>query len=345
MKEILAVFVALMATISVGLALTATPPDWLEKMGPNTTYTYGDYSTIRAITENGFTPQTLNSKLTFATNGIAADIDQTAATSIVGTPEGITRQLLGQKASASVAEAPGLKIDAENDGSATTLVMNIAKDQTALFSGKLVSAPIGILEQGVDAPFDGTGPDDKPDQNGQIGYDDWYGGQHNLSWLDLTGNPAKWTATFDDTASLKAKDANGEDVTLKQAVTDAKVTVTAQATSQSDVANVVEIIDPNCVGFGELWTLNPDGTTNLIGPGHINPDDWTGGSAQLTEAAAGMSSALTLTDSQLMVQGNVFDFRTMDGSFGLDGAFADAVLTPGSTINVDLDGDMDAWWE
>ena len=61
------------------------------------------------------------------------------------------------------------------------------------------------------------------------GSDDYYGGNHMLTWLDLTGTPASWTATFNDKGSLTATDANKESVTLKQSLVDAKVTVSAEA--------------------------------------------------------------------------------------------------------------------
>lgn len=344
--KLIAAIVALLAATSIGMALDATPPAWIEEMQPGADYTYGEYATVRAVAEDGFTPQTMNSKLYFKTDDVEANVDQTVATSINGKPEGTTRQLLEQSASAYVASWDPLKIDAEKDASKTTLIMNMEKDQTAMFSGKMVSDISETLGTGVDAPFDGIGANDKIGPNGQQGLDDYYGGGHMLAWLDLTGTPASWTATFNDQGSLKATDANKNPVTLKQSLVDAKVTVSAEARDPNMPAtsNVVEITDPNCVGHGELWTLNPDGSTKLIGPGHLVPSDYTG-TAQLTEAAAAVSSDVTLTDKELQVLGNTYDIRTMDGSFGLDGAFANAVLTQDSIVNVDLNGDMDFWWE
>ena len=100
--KLIAAIVALLAATSIGMALDATPPDLLEEMRPGADYTYGEYATLRAVAEDGFTPQTLNSKLYLASGDAEADVDQTVATSIAGTPVGVTRQLLAQSASAYV---------------------------------------------------------------------------------------------------------------------------------------------------------------------------------------------------------------------------------------------------
>ena len=42
MKLFVALVVALIATISVSMALDASVPAWLEKMGPGETYTHGE---------------------------------------------------------------------------------------------------------------------------------------------------------------------------------------------------------------------------------------------------------------------------------------------------------------
>jgi hypothetical protein len=336
----------------MGMALDATPPEWLEDMGPGDSITSAQYGTLRAVVEeDAFTPEELNSKLTLTAGDLTFDIDQTVATSIDGTPEGVTRQLLKQNALASVQKWPSLGIDAEVDDAATTLVMNMKKDQSAWFSGKMVSTIAEELVKGYDAPFDGIGippaGNDQPNPNGvgqYIGFDDQYGGGHQLAWLDLTGNPAAWTATFNDEGSLTTTDANGKSVSLKQSLVDATVTVSAEARDPDVKAtNLISIIDPGCSGFGDLWTLNPNGVTTFVGKGDLVASDYDG-SAQLTEAAASVSSDVTLTDHEVQLLGSVYDIRTMDGSFGLDGAFADAVLTEDSIINVDLDGDMDFSW-
>ena len=361
MKRMLALLVALMAiSMSGALALTATPPDWLEEMQPGATYTYGEYGTLRAVTEDdAFTPQTLNSKLTFASGDVSADIDQTVATSVAGTPEGVTRQLMQQSASAFVAQWPTIAVDAENDDGTTTLIMNMQKDQSALFSGKIVSENGDpTLHSATDSPFDGLGADDQVDPN-HYDYqasDDPYGGNHINNWYEFTTTPASFTATFDDTGSLTTTDANGESVTLKQKLEGAQVVVSATAASPyQDNGGLMQLSAP-CVGQGEIWHIAPDGTLTLYAdnPGHpSDPSLWPvlpvpaadTSSAQLTEAAASVTSGVTLTDKEIDILGSVYDVRTMDGDFGLDGAFANAVLTQGSTINVDLDGDMDFWWE
>lgn len=348
MKRMLALLVTLMAvTMSGALALTATPPDWLEEMQPGATYTYGEYGTLRAVTEDdAFTAQTLNSKLTFASGDVSADIDQTVATSIAGTPEGVTRQLMQQSASAFVAQWPTIAIDSENDDGTTTLIMNMQKDQSALFSGKIVSEGTAVLKQGTDAPFDGLGVNDLDDPNhlDYKGSDDPYGGNHINSWYEIVGSPASFTTTFDDTGSLTTTDANGETVTLKQELDGAKVVVSAAAASVADTNGGLVLLSAPCIGAGEIWQIAPTGVETLTGLTSL-PVPTSSSSAQLTEAAASVTSGVTLTDKEIDVLGTVYDVRTMDGDFGLDGAFANAVLTEGSTINVDLDGDMDFWWE
>ena len=348
--KLIAAIVALLAATSMGMALDANPPTWLEEMGPGDSLTSAQYATLRAVVEDdAFTPQSMNSKLTLAANDLTFNIDQTVATSIDGTPEGVTRQLLKQGAFASVEKWPSLGIDAEVDDATTTLVMNMKKDQSAWFSGKMVSDISETLDSGTDAPFDGLGAADKPTPTVGGGFndpqeDDAYGGGHNLNWIDLTGSPASWTATFNDQGSLTTTDANGDPVSLKQSLVNAKVTVSAiaQDPSMTSVPNLVKIVDTNCVGNGQTWVLNPDGTT-VISQTPLELTDYDG-SAQLTAAAAAVSSDVTLSDHEIQLLGSVYDIRTMDGSFGLDGAFADAVLTEDSIINVDLDGDMDFWW-
>jgi len=347
MKLAIAIAVALLATVSMGMALSAKAPAWLEDMGPGETYTYGDYSTqLATVDEDTFVPQTLNSKLTFTADGVSADVDQTVSTSIMGTPEGINRQLLEQSAAAYVYQNDeGLTVDSENDDTATTLVMNICKEQNALFSGKIVSNTASELVYGVDAPFDGTGANDKPNTYGQIGLDDAYGGGHGLAWLDLTGEPAAFVTTYNDDATLTANAGTENEVSLRQSVVDAKVTVSANAVGEGGVPNLVQIVDPYCVGVGETWVLNPDGSEQNLGKiGDLQPGEWEG-SAQLTEAASSIHSDVTLTDKEVMILGDIMNFRTMDGSAGLDGAFANAITSADSKMNIDLDGDMDFWWE
>ena len=337
MKLFVALVVALIATISVSMALDASVPAWLEKMGPGETYTHGETAIETAAVADGtFVPQSLNSKLTFVgTGGVSASIDQTVGTALSGTPVGINRQLLQQDAAAYVYTKKGLAIDAENDASATTLVMNIVKDQNALFSGKVVSTPSEVLVNGIDAPFDK-----------QAGADDPYGGGHNLVWLALTHSPADFTTTYNDDATLTANSETGT-VSLRESVKDATVTVSANANAPSgfSVPNEFEIKDGGCVGNGETWTLNSDGTGIDLGRiGDLAPSA-VAGSAQLTEAASSISSDVTLQDQQVMIKGNVMNFRTIDGTAGLNGAFANAITSPHSTMDVNLDGNMDFWWE
>jgi hypothetical protein len=321
-------------------------------MGPGADLTHGEYATLRAVVEDGFTPQTLNSKLYLKSDDVEADIDQTVATSIAGSPVGVTRQLLKQSASASVLQVPSLAIDAEKPAEKTTLVMGMEKDQSAVFSGMIVSKNVDPkLHSAQDAPFDGIGVDDKV--SGQYsdsqGFDDPYGGKHINNWYEFTTTPASFTATFDDTGSLKTTDANGESVTLKQKLDGAKVEVSAIA-APYQTGGLVQLSSP-CVGQGEIWQLNPDGklalyedNPNAQGNVPVLPVPTDSSSAQLTEAAAAVSSNVVLEDKEVEILGTVYDIRTMDGSFGLEGAFANAVLTEDSIINVDLDGDMDFWW-
>jgi len=355
--KLIAAIVALLAATSIGAALDPVPPDWLEEMGPGADLTHGDYSTYRAVVEDGFTPQTLNSKLYLKSDDVEANIDQTVATSIAGSPVGVTRQLLTQSAQANVLTVPGLKIDSENGAAKTTLVMNMEKDQSAVFSGMIVSEHSDpILRSATDAPFDGLGANDKVSgvYSDYQGSDDAYGGNHINSWYEFDTTPASFTATFDDTGSLTATDANSESVTLKQKLDGAKVVVSATAASPYQNGGDIQLSSP-CVGEREIWHIAPNGQLTMVADNEdaqgndlypvlaipATPDS----KAQLTEAAAAVSSNVMLSDEEVMILGTVYDIRTMDGNFGLEGAFANAVLTEGSTINVDLDGDMDFWWE
>ena len=76
-------------------------------------------------------------------------MDQTVATSIDGTPEGVTRQLLEAEricfcSPSGLPWQSTLRVDDEK----TTLVMNMQKDQSALFSGKMVSDISETLDTG-----------------------------------------------------------------------------------------------------------------------------------------------------------------------------------------------------
>jgi hypothetical protein len=355
--KLIAAIVALLAATSIGMAVDAIPPAWLEEMGPGADLTHGEYATLRAVVEDGFTPQTLNSKLYLKSDGVEADIDQTVATSIAGSPVGVTRQLLKQSASASVLQVPSLAIDAEKPAEKTTLVMGMEKDQSAVFSGMIVSVPSKpILRSATDAPFDGLGDNDKVSgvYSDYKGSDDAYGGNHINSWYEFDPTPASFTATFDDTGSLTTVDANDEKVTLKQQLDGAKVVVSAAAAIPYQNGGDIKLSSP-CVGEREIWHIAPNGQLTLVAdnfdangkpldpalPIPTAPDT----KAQLTEAAAAVSSNVILEDKEVEILGTVYDIRTMDGNFGLEGAFANAVLTEGSTMNVDLDGDMDFWWE
>jgi hypothetical protein len=338
------------------MALDPIPPDWLEKMGPGADLTHGDYSTYRAVVEDGFTPQTLNSKLYLKSDDVEANIDQTVATSIAGSPVGVTRQLLKQSASASVLQVPSLALDAEKPAEKTTLVMGMEKDQSAVFSGMIVSEHSKpILRSATDAPFDGLGANDKVSgvYSDYQGSDDAYGGNHINSWSEFDTTPASFTATFDDTGSLTTTDANDESVTLKQKLDGAKVVVSATAASPYQDGGDIKLSSP-CAGQREIWHIAPDGSLALIAdnfdaqgnpvdpvlPIPATPDS----KAQLTEAAASISSGVTLTDKEVQILGNVIDIRTMDGFGGLEGGFADALLTEDSIMNVDVDGDFDFSW-
>jgi hypothetical protein len=321
MRKYMALVVALAATISLGLASIA--PTWLEDLGPDTTYTYGEYSTVRAVVENSFTPQSLNSQLYFASDGVSGLVDQTVSTSIQGQSIGIDRQLLEQSASAYVAEAPGLAIDAENDASATVLVMEIKKDQDALYSGKLIA---GECEEVTGTDVDGDGVTDDP-----------YGGGHLLTWLEGGAGPS-WTATFDDTATLVANAESEEEVTLAQEVNDATVTVSVDG-DECEPTNF-QITDPGCVGDGEFWLVG-DGITT--GPLACDGDGLS--DAQLTEVAASMSSCVSLKDTETMILGNIINTRTLDGSASLGGAFENALVDANEPVNIDMDGDIDFWWQ
>jgi hypothetical protein len=292
MKKMLAVFAALIAAMSGAMAVTPIMPDWVEDLGPGMTYTYGEYATQRGIGQAVFVPETLSSQLKFSASGVSADITQTATTSIQGTQVGMDRQLLTQQANAYAATLPDFTIDAEKDGTYTTMVLGIEKAQSAALSTMLLSG----LANGPDANGDGI-------------VDDPYGGGDNLVWAV---SPA-WTGTFSDTGSIAA-----EGVTLKESLTDAKVTVTTQDLTPSGAK--FQIVDPDCIGNGQFF----NGYAPAQGAPTSGPLDTTLG--QLTETYGASSSYATLTQTKSVASGAVTTVNSLDGGASLDAAFQHAIL-------------------
>jgi hypothetical protein len=321
MKKMLAVFAALIAAMSGAMAQT-TPiiPDWVEDLGPGMTTTSGQYETQRGVGEVKFTPQTMNSELKFDVGGVSADVTQKAVSSIVGTQTGMDRQFLTQSASAYAATAPGIAIDAEQDQTVTTLVMGIDKSQAVGLSTMLTSG----LANGPDANGDGI-PDDH------------YIGGHNLEWAI---SPAA-TGTFSETGIVTASG-----VSLKEALTDAKVTVTTQDLTPDQT---FMIDDVNCAGNGEFWKGYATGTAAnpiVSGQQKVNgPLDTTLG--QLTETLSSASSTATLTRKLTSTDGSVKETTSLDGRASLDAAFQNAIL--GGENSVALEFNTGAkpftfWW-
>jgi hypothetical protein len=322
MKEIVTVLIALMALSSMGLAQIM--PDWLEDLGPGTTYTAGEYATTRGLVEGYFTPQTMNSQLTFDADGVSAIIDQSVSTSIDADQAGIDRQLLTQSASAYVATSPGGDYyDPEVPTNVVTKVIGISKDQSAAFSGRLYGEPYET--DGTDINNDGI-------------TDDPYTGSHNLIWM-ATDDPS-WTATFDDEAEVVA-----DGVALKQSVTGA--TVTVKATELSDNDDIVFQIDPasGCTGKGEFWTgfRGVDQQTEVQGPLTFDP------TGKLTETYAGMSSDVTLIETVTASNAGAVTSRVLNGAASLDAAFENAILEDGDdAVSIEFDTGsqpFDFWWE
>jgi len=341
MKKILALLVVLAATVSGALA-TITVPAAIEALGAGNTITYGEYSTGRIVVEDAFTPQSLGSSLTFSANGASADVDQTVATAIKGVSTGIDRQILTQGAAASVTQAPGLKTDSENDAKATTLLMTLAKEQNAIYSGKLTAGDVkGTLHEAKDWNGDGVN-------------DDYYGGSHNVLWYTYAQDGPAFVTTFNDNAVVTST-VDKDVVSLKQKVVDAKVTVSAEKDLSVPALEQIYRHSPDCIqGPNEFWqgyatagNYYPTPTTTQHKLSITGwPEAPEGSTAQLTEVAAGMSSTASLKQSELMVLGNIIELpTTFDGDASLSGAFQNAILDAGQPVNIDLDGDIDIWWE
>jgi len=321
MKKMLIVFAALIAAMSGAMAQT-TPiiPDWVEALGPGMSTTTGQYTTERGVGEVKFTPQTMNSELKFDVAGVSADVMQKAVSSIVGTQTGMDRQFLTQSASTIAATAPGLAIDAEKDTTVTTLVLGIDKSQSVGLSTMLTSG----LANG-------------PDVNGDGIPDDHYIGAHNLEWAI---SPAA-TGTFSDTGIVTASG-----VSLKESLTDAKVTVTTQDLTP-DATYMID--DPACAGNGEFWKGYATGTAAnpiVSGQQKVNgPLDTTLG--QLTETLSTSSSTVTLTRKLTSTDGSVKETTSLDGKASLDAEFQNAIL--GGENSVALEFNTGAkpftfWW-
>lgn len=359
MKRLLTLLVAVLASISVGMA--GITPEWLEDFEPDTTYTYGDYKTVRAIAEDEFTPQQLGSGFGWMTEDSSALVLQGMETSIYGESVGIDRQLLSQSASASVLSGPNLVIDAENDKTITGTVLSLSKDQNALYSGKLVGGELNeIPQQGYDVNNDGIN-------------DDPYSGGHILNWYTYELNGPSWTTNFWDQACVSAypyvANAGPSDVvTLKEATCGASVTVSLDPEEIIPEGDVVFQIGPDsenyypdykCQGDGEYWqgyatSDYPDvegddpnkftPTQQQVG-GFPDAPEGALSDSQLTEVAASLSSDATLTNTQTMILGNVDDLWTLDGSASLSGAFENAIVDPCQSVNIDMYGGTETWFE
>jgi hypothetical protein len=368
MKKLLALGVALFAaTMSVALATETTiTPGWLEELDDGTVITTAAYSTQRAVVEGSFTPQYLDSGVflmagdQYGPPDVMGLVTQGVGTNIIGQSVGIDRQLLEQSAYMYVAEAPPLEIDAENDAQATTLVMKINKDQSALYSGKLITdAPI---DSQMIQTYDIGGPVD-PDSGFPIN-DDPYSGGHLLQYPVYTQAGPSYVTTFNDYATLVNDPYTEDAVCLKEQVNDARVTISAAPVTFSD-PNVFQIVpDSDCDGAGDFWKNPSDGNYLVLDPngpyGHEDADRYSApegfvqekvdgfapapeslNNAQLTEVKGSISSSVTLKDKETMILGNIIDSRTLAGSGGLKGEFENAILDPGQELNVDLDGDID----
>jgi hypothetical protein len=318
------------------MATTTLLPQWLEDIKvPGTSYTAGSYENEKGVVQASFEPISVTTGLTVDTDDVAAGISQTATTSKTGVSLGIDRQYVYQSGSYFAASSPGIAMDAETPATATPLVLGISKDQTAAFSGRLVT---GALTSGYD-------------KNGDMIADDPYGGEHLLYWWD---NPS-FTGTFDDTAYVAA-----ENVVLKESVTGAKATVS----TGDDIFR----IDPasTCQGAGQYWqgyatvldtNLYPGPTTGGYGD---DTQDRVGGplssyQGALTEVSTSMSSDVTLRQIEMLgVKDNAPITATLlDGSASLNGAFQSAILGDNgygvpNKISVDLNSGVQPfqfWWE
>jgi hypothetical protein len=315
MKKMMAVLVALIAAISA-VASGSLVSDTLESMTPGMEYTSGSYTAANGIVENTFTPQTMTSGLTVNNGNQQIAVSQTAVTSAVGTQTGIDRQELTASASGAVVTVPGLNaanVDPEKDQSKTTMVATLQQDQGTAFSGKLTSA----LGHGNDANGDGVP-------------DDWYGGADQLTWVV---NPAV-TGTFSASGSVL-----GNGITLNTGVSGAQSTVTTKdLTSSPDY----QITDSSCAGNGEFWKGY---APNWVGevPG---PLDTTQGA--IVDAATGMSSHATLTQTQSSAAGVITTTNKVSGGASLSAEFENAILDDGdNAVALEFDTGSNPftyWW-
>lgn len=341
MKKILVLLAAMFISISVGMA-TITPT-WLENLEVGTTYTYGEYKAATAVVEDSYTPQGLISGFGFSSPNGDALILQEIDSSVSGVPVGIDRQLLAQSASASITTGPSLDIDAEKGATAITEVLTLSKDQSALYSGKLVAGPVETISNyGYDINGDGIN-------------DDPYSGGHGLIWNTYDQQDPAFTTSFYDDASVSSgysyESNEAPEVVLREHVDDARVTISAAPVDLTPDGDVVFQIDPNsyCDGAGQYWQgyaqagypWPPTTQTQVSG----FPDAPVGSNAQLTEVAASLSSDASLTTHEIMNLGNIETYHTLDGSASLSGAFENALVDPGQPVNIDLDGDVDQWFE
>jgi hypothetical protein len=335
LKKILAILVVLLAAIPMSaMATTTLLPDWLEAIKvPGTSYTTGDYSTEKGVVQDSFDPITITSGLTLASDDVNADISQTATTSITGKSIGIDRQYVKQTGSYFAASSTGLIYDAETPGIAQPLVLGLTKDQTAAFSGRIIT---GDLIKGYD-------------KNGDMIADDPYGGEHQLLWYD---NPS-FSGTFSDTGMVSADDASGNTVALKESLGTARATVsTGDDIFQIDPASA-------CMGKGEYWqgyaTIDP--VTNLYPlPYGDDTQEKVAGplsayQGALTEVSTSVSSDVTLKQTQVgdVTSTNGLTSATLiDGSASLSADFASAILGGNNKVSVDLNSGVmpfKFWWE
>jgi hypothetical protein len=278
-------------------------------------YTTGSYSAANGIVESTFTPQTMSSALAVSNGNQAISVSQTAQTSAVGTQTGFDRQELTQSAAGIVITAPGLTgaNDPEKDASKITMVATLEQAQGTAFSGRLSSA----LKSGPDANGDGVA-------------DDKYGGADTLTWVV---NPAV-TGTFSATGAV-----TGNGISLNTGVSGAKSTVTTKDLTNSPD---YQITDSTCQGNGEFWEgYAPNWVGKVAGP-----LDETQGA--IVEAATGMSSHATLTQTQSSAAGVITTTNKVSGGASLSAEFENAILDDGdNAVALEFDTGSNPftyWW-
>jgi len=247
---------------------------------------------------------------------------------------------MGQSASAYVATSDsGFAWDPEQPNTAVTAQIGITKDQYAAASTAIVPGAIYPVTV-IDINGDGIG-------------DDWYGGDHEVTYL--TQDEPSWTATFSDYADVGTYE-SVIPVSVHQTQDPSTVTVSADSFDNNEV---YQITGAGCAGYGDIWQYYTDASLSdpwanevKLSPFHTPVPDYDAllsyadvGGAQLTEVGATSHSDVTLTQTTYNMANGPFAVNSLNGAATLGGAFENAFVDADVPVTISMNSNgFNFWW-